>query len=431
VLYPGQSVDAQGHLNVGGCGLSQLAEEYGTPLYVLDLEQVRERMSRYLSVFRARYPRSQVAYAGKAFLCAGFCPLIAETNLHLDVSTEGEFRTALAGGFPAEKLIFHGSNKSREELILALDHRVGRVMVDNFLELDLLTSLLSARNARQRVVLRLSPGIDPDTHELVATGKVDTKFGFDIASGAALEAMKQAIANPALEVLGIHCQIGSQLLDDTAHVPAIEQMVAFMKEVHDELGYQTRELNIGGGLGVRYTDSDAPPTVGEFAESIIQKLESELEKTGLPAPELWQEPGRSLIAEAGVTLYRVGARKEIPDLRTYVSVDGGMSDNIRPGLYGSRYDALVANKADHACTETVTISGKHCETDTLIRDIALPTLEEGDLLAVQCTGAYNYSMASNYNRVPRPPVVGVRGGQARLLVRRETIEDVLQYDVLP
>ncbi len=425
----GQSVNAQGHLEIGGVDTVSLAENYGTPLIVFDEELVRRRMRTYLQICRDHQITSELVYAAKAFLTAGFCQIVDDVGLHLDVASGGELYTALAGGFPADRIVMHGNNKSWDELDMAVRNGVGRIVVDNFLEISLLESVCQKAGRKTGVVVRVSPGIDPDTHELVSTGQVDTKFGFDIASGAALKAVNEVFTVSKFDLLGVHCQVGSQMMDLSAHGPAIDQMVDFMVSVRDNFGIHLPELNIGGGLGIAYTPDESPPSVEEFCTQVYSTFRAAIARTGLTEPAMWQEPGRYLVAEAGTTLYRLGARKDIPGCRTYVSVDGGMSDNIRPCLYGSRYSAVVANKADHPNEREFAIAGKHCETDVLIREISLPEIETGDLLAVQCTGAYTYSMASNYNRMPRPAVVAIRGGVPRLLVRREDYKDLLQFDV--
>jgi diaminopimelate decarboxylase len=357
------------------------------------------------------------------------CRIVAEEGLHLDVASGGELYTALSADFPPERLVFHGNNKSIEELEMALEAGVGRIVIDNDLEIDLLERLTADRERAVPVALRVSPGIDPDTHELISTGQVDTKFGFDIGSGAAMRAVERVHQSRNLDLKGAHCQIGSQLMDLSAHLPAIDQMLDFAKEARDSLGVEFGEINLGGGLGIRYTAEDEPPSMDEFAAQIVERFASGIQSRGLNHIALWQEPGRSIVGDAGTTLYRIGAHKDIPGIRSYVCIDGGMSDNIRPGLYSSQYSALVANKANLPADQVVTISGKHCETDTLIKDASIQQTEPGDILAVQCTGAYNYSMASNYNRMPRPAVVAVSKGEARVIVARESYEDVIRKDL--
>ncbi|MFN3648653.1 MAG: diaminopimelate decarboxylase [Armatimonadota bacterium] len=431
LLLGTQRVNAQGHLEIGGVDTVDLAREFGTPLYVMDEATLRRNCRDYLAAFRARWHDVKVSFAGKAFLCKGICKVIEQEGFCLDVASGGELYTALEAGFPAERISVHGNNKSVEELQMALDARVGHIVVDNFLELDQLTELTRGLSEPQSVLLRVAPGIDPQTHRRISTGQVDTKFGFDVASGAALAALSRAQEIPGLRLRGIHCHVGSQLLDTDCHVDSVAVMVDLLAQVKRDLGIELEELNIGGGLGIRYLRDHRPPTLEEFADAVTQTLREELDRHGLKAPVLLQEPGRSLVGEAGTTLYTIGSSKLVPGVRTYVSVDGGLSDNPRPALYEAKYEVLVANKAGQPHDQVVTVAGKHCETDILFKDVALASPRAGDLLAVQSTGAYNFVMASNYNRFRRPPVVLVNDGRADLLVRRETFEDLVARDVIP
>jgi diaminopimelate decarboxylase len=431
LLHGTQRINAAGHLEIGGVDTVHLAEDYGTPLYVVDERAFRDRAREYVTAFRKYYPRTEVAYAGKVFLCKAMCRLVEQEGLGLDVASGGELYTALKAGFPPPRITLHGNNKSPEELRMALEAGVGRIVVDNAYELDLLTELTAGRKRPQPVLLRVAPGIDPHTHRRISTGQVDTKFGFDIGSGAALAAIQRAREIPALRLLGLHCHVGSQLLDTECHADSVAAMVDLLATVRTALGVELEELNIGGGLGIRYLEEQRPPTCEEFAQRIATVLTEKLRTAGLRAPVLHQEPGRSLVGEAGITLYRVGSIKEIPGVRTYVAVDGGLSDNPRPALYEARYEVLSASRAAEAHCRTVTVAGKHCETDVLFRDVPLPDPRPGDLLAVQCTGAYNFAMASNYNRFPRPAVVLVAEGHSELIVRRQTYEDLVAQDVMP
>lgn len=429
MLLGTQRVNGEGRLEIGGCDATRLAEEFGTPLYVVDEATIRQNCRAYLAAFRERYPRVELYYASKAFLCMALCRVFQEEGLKMDVASGGELYLALQAGFPADRLAFHGNNKSEEELVMALDAGVGRIVVDNTLELETLSRLAAGRAEPVDVSIRVAPGIDPHTHKLIRTGQVDTKFGFDMGSGAALAAVRRAIDTPGLSVRGVHCHVGSQLLDTEAHTAAVPIMVEFLKEIRDTTGRELEELNIGGGLGIRYISSHQPPALDQFAESVVNVLHEKLNAAGLALPILQQEPGRFLVGEAGTTLYRVGAIKEIPGVRTYVAIDGGMSDNPRPQLYEAVYEALLANRAGEPAESVVTIAGKHCETDILIWDTRLPAPRSGDLLAVQSTGAYNHAMASNYNRFLRPPVVFVHEGRARLAVRRESYEDLVRNEL--
>ncbi|HZT44478.1 MAG TPA: diaminopimelate decarboxylase [Chthonomonadaceae bacterium] len=436
MLLGTQRIDAQGHLEIGGCDTTRLAAEFGTPLYVMDEAAIRANCRRYRAAFEARYPQNAIYYASKAFLTLAMARLIAQEGLGMDVAALGELYTALEAGFPVERLALHGNNKSREELELAVSHRIGHIIVDNFHEMDLLGQVVAEAGATVNVLIRTTPGVDPVTHRLIRTGQADTKFGFNIMDGSALQAVKRVLATPGLQFRGLHCHIGSQLLDAETHVQAVEIMVGLMRAVVEETGAPVEELNIGGGLGVRYLPEDCPPSYEAFAEQIATTLKRALDAAGLPYPRLGQEPGRALVAEAGTTLYMVGAIKtvpitEAPGARTYVAIDGGMSDNPRPQLYEAAYSCLLANKADQSPDEVVTIAGKHCETDILIWNARLARPEPGDLLAVQTTGAYNYVMASNYNRFLRPAIVFVADGQADLIVERESLEDLIQRERLP
>ncbi len=429
-----QRVNKRGHLEVGGCDAVDLVAEFGTPLYVVDEATVRTNCRAYRAAFEERYPNVRVEYAAKAFLCVAMAQLIQEEGLHLDVASAGELHTALRAGFPAAELVLHGNNKSLEELRLAIEVGVGRIVVDSFHELALLDQVAPLQRRPQDVLLRVAPGVDPHTHRRIRTGQADTKFGLNIQSGAALDAVKQIIGTPSLIFTGLHCHIGSNLMDATAHRAAIEAVLDLAAQVRDETGLTVEELNIGGGLGIRYTPDDAPPSLDDFATSIVDSLNDGLAARHLPQPLLLLEPGRSIIGEAGTTLYTVGSLKDVllpePEgVRHFVAIDGGMSDNPRPQLYDAVYSALIANKAASPATFTARIAGKHCETDTLIEQTRIQSPEPGDILAVQSTGAYNYSMASNYNRLPRPAVVFVRDGGARLVVRRETLDDLVSHDL--
>jgi diaminopimelate decarboxylase len=429
-----QRVNENGRLEIGGCDAVELAAQFGTPLYVMDEATLRANCRAYRAAFEARYPNVRVEYAAKAFLCVAMAQLIHEEGLHLDVASAGELHTALRAGFPPADLVFHGNNKSLDELRLAVASGVGRIVVDSFYELDLLGQVAPLQRRPQDVLLRIAPGVDPHTHRRIRTGQADTKFGLNIESGAALEAVRRIVGTSSLIFAGLHCHIGSNLMDATAHVAAIEAVLDLAVQVRDETGLSVEELNVGGGLGIRYTPNDTPPTLDEFADSLVGALDDGLASRHLPQPLLLLEPGRSIVGEAGTTLYTVGAMKDVPlpgqaGTRHYVAIDGGMSDNPRPQLYDAVYSALVANKAGHAADFTARIAGKHCETDTLIDQTLIQHPEPGDVLAVQSTGAYNYSMASNYNRLPRPAVVFVHDGEARLVVRRETLDDLVSHDL--
>ncbi len=437
MLLGTQRVGAHGHLEIGGCDTVALARAFGTPLYVMDEQCVRDNCRSYKAAFDARYPKNEVSFATKAYLNMAICRIMDEEGYGLDVASAGELYTAALAEFPMERILLHGNNKSAEELQMALDEEVGRVVVDNLLELRLLMDMARVQGVNQKIFLRVTPGIDPRTHRRIRTGQEDTKFGLSIASGAALEAITEALSYaPHIDLTGLHCHIGSQLLDTHTHEQAIDIMVGFMRAVADATGWMPQDLDIGGGLGIRYTEDQTPPTHDAFADALIGALNVALAKHGVPPPTLWQEPGRALVGEAGTTLYTVGAIKRVPipedpGTRTYVAIDGGMSDNPRPQLYDAQYEVLVASKMGEPKTQTVTIAGKHCETDILIASAHVGNIETGDTLAVQSTGAYNYAMASNYNRFRKPACVFVADSVADLVSRRETLDDVVRLDIVP
>nr|CAA9223137.1 Diaminopimelate decarboxylase [uncultured Armatimonadetes bacterium] len=437
MLLGTQCVNDAGHLEIGGCDVVDLARRFGTPLYVVDEAFLRDNLRRYKQAFAERYPaETTVYYAAKAFLITAMVRVIDQEGLSLDVASGGELHTALAAGFPPERIILHGNYKSEGELRAALEAGVGRIVVDNFFELRRLNALAAETGRVQPVLIRVTPGIDPHTHRRIRTGQEDTKFGINISDGSALEAIGEALDFPNLNLLGIHCHIGSQLLDSKSHEDAIEVMVAFLAQIRETTGRALEELNIGGGLGVRYLPEHKPPTYEEFADTVCATLKRFLKQYDLEPPRLSQEPGRALVAETGTTLYTIGPTKRVnitedPGSRTYVSVDGGMSDNPRPQLYDAVYTAMVANRAGQPRDQVVTVAGKHCETDLMITDIALGDTDIGDILAVQSTGAYNHAMASNYNRFPRSTVVFVRDGEADVVYERETLDDLLRQDRIP
>jgi diaminopimelate decarboxylase len=437
MLLGTQRVNDRGHLEIGGCDTAELAAQFGTPLYVMDEATIRANCQRYVTAFEKRYPgESLVTYAGKAFLVQAMARLADQEGLSLDVAAGGELYTALTAEFPVERILFHGNNKSDWEIRMGVQAGVGRFVVDNFFELRRLDAMAGEAGRVQPILLRVTPGIDPHTHRRIRTGQEDTKFGINISDGAAMEAIQEALILPNIKLLGIHCHIGSQLLDTKSHEDAIDVMVEFLAAIKAHTGVAVEELNIGGGLGVRYLESQNPPSYETFADIICGTLEKAFERHGVTPPRLLQEPGRALVAEAGTTLYTLGPIKKVnivedPGYRYYVSVDGGMSDNPRPQLYDSVYSAMVANRAGQPRDRVVTIAGKHCETDILIWDINIGDTDIGDILAVQTTGAYNHAMASNYNRFLRPTVVFVNEGQADVVYERENLDDVIKQDRIP
>ncbi|MFM7674135.1 MAG: diaminopimelate decarboxylase [Synechococcus sp.] len=424
------ALDPEGRLVVGGCGLSELARTYGTPLYVLDEATLRATCRAYREALAAHYPGPALAlYASKANSSLAITALVASEGLGLDAVSAGELLTALEGGMPPERIVLHGNNKSSEELELAA-RRGATVVVDNWLDLELLAELAPRLENPVRLMLRFTPGIECHTHEYIRTGHLDSKFGFDPDQ---LETVLRHLQGcPWGTLTGLHAHIGSQIFELQPHRD-LAGVMADALALARSLGHPVTDLNVGGGLGIRYVASDDPPSIEEWVRGVAVAVAEACTARGLELPRLLCEPGRSLVATAGVTLYAVGSRKEIPGLRTYLSVDGGMSDNPRPITYQSQYTALLADRpCDTTGLETVTVAGKHCESgDVLLKDVALPRAERGDVLAVLATGAYNASMGSNYNRIPRPAAVLVHNGIAEVVQRREQPEDLLRYDVLP
>ncbi len=420
----------EGRLVIGGIPAADLARQFGTPLYVMDEARLRENCRAYVQALRAAFPDSQAIFASKALCCMATCRLAHEEGLALDVVSVGEIHTALRAGVPADLLLLHGSNKTPDELALALEVAVGRIVVDNFYDLELLETLTDRIGRAADVLLRLTPGIEPHTHKAIQTGGVDSKFGFGMVDGSAREAVARTLDIPSLRLRGLHCHIGSQVLDLEPFALAAEAMMEFAAWMAREHNAPVEELDLGGGLGIRYLPEDRPPSVEAYVSTLARIVRGRASADGLPLPRVMVEPGRSIAGDAGATLYTVGAVKRIPGVRTYVSVDGGMYENPRPALYAARYQSVLADRLAEPPTATVTIAGRCCESgDVLIWDARLPEPRPGDLLAVFGTGAYNYSMASNYNRYPRPPIVFASGGRARVVVEGETIDDLLARDV--
>ena len=412
------AVNGEGHLTVGGIDTVELAHEYGTPLYVMDEDLIREHCRSFKQSMDKYYGgKGLVCYASKAFCCKAMCRIMLEEGLGLDVVSEGELYTALSVGFPAEKLCFHGNNKTDHELSYALEQGVGRIIVDNIFELDRLNALAEKTGKTANIMYRIKPGIDAHTHNFIMTGQIDSKFGFALETGEAYEAVKKAISASHINLVGLHCHIGSQIFDIDPFVKAAEVMLTFIAKIKNELGFEVKELNLGGGFGIKYTEEDAPVAYEKYMEKVSAKVAEVCAEQKLTQPFILIEPGRSIAAPAGITLYTVGGKKVIPNIRTYVSVDGGMGDNPRYALYQSK-------------CEVVTVAGKCCETGDLIGEgMPIQPVEPGDILAVLATGAYNYSMSSNYNRIPKPAVVMVSGGKSRVAVKRETLEDIVRNDL--
>ena len=422
-------VNNRGHLVIGGCDVTELAASLGTPLYLLDEEDIRTRCRRFKAEFGRRHADSSVLYAGKAFLNRALAVIIKEEGLGLDVVSPGELAIAKSADFPMDAVYYHGSNKSAEELKRALRHHVGRIVVDSYDELEMLAQIASETGHIPDILLRLTLGVDPHTHEYIDTSRVDTKFGFALFHAA--EAVAKAMAAPSLNLVGFHFHLGSLISEVQPYQEAIELVLEFAADMAEKHGLELEELDIGGGFAIQYVASAAVPSISDFAEAIVSRLVAKCRQLRLPLPMLTIEPGRAIVGPAGVALYRVGVIKDIPGIKRYVSVDGGMGDNIRPALYGAQYEAVAANKMLDKEDSKVTIAGRFCESgDILVRDIALPALSAGDLVAVASCGAYCLPMASNYNVVPRPAVAMVMGGEACLIRRRETIEDLTRCDLV-
>ncbi|MCL5734188.1 MAG: diaminopimelate decarboxylase [Actinobacteria bacterium] len=427
LVYPiATSHNAAGHLEIDGCDVVELVSQLGTPLVMYHEGSIRDQCRRYMQAFSEHTDDFEIIYASKAFSSVAVNELVLEEGLSVDVSSGGEYHIAKAAGFPAKRIFFHGNNKTPDELRYALTGGVGFVVVDSFQELDLLEELVAVRGEQQRILLRITPGIEAHTHSYIQTGQVDSKFGFGLGDGVAVEAIRRALAMRHLMLVGLHAHIGSQIFQLEAFRRAIEILVRLIGEANARFDFNCRYLNIGGGLGIRYVDEDMPSSIGEYAAVKVEGVRNEMSALHLPMPRVLIEPGRSIVGKAGVTAYTVGTIKEIPGVRTYMSVDGGMSDNIRPMLYDAQYQGMLANKADQPADTTVTVVGKHCEsTDVLIKDARIAKPEPGDVFVMPATGAYCYAMASNYNGSPRPAVVLINGGRARVIIERESYGDLV------
>ena len=429
-LYGTSAVNSKGELIIGGVNTLDLAREFGTPLYVYDVALIRQKAKELKEVFEQHELNYQIAYASKAFSCVAMIQLVEEEGLSLDVVSGGELYTALAAGFPPERIHFHGNNKSLEEIEMAVKAKIGCFVVDNFYELQLLESAAKKYDQIVSVLIRTTPGVEAHTHDYILTGQEDSKFGFDLKSGQAEKAIHQLIRHPNFQLLGLHCHIGSQIFDTTGYVLAVKKLFEAMKQWRDSLQFVPTVLNLGGGFGIRYSKDDDPLPLADYIHAIANAVKDEAKKTGMNTPEIWIEPGRSLVGDAGITLYTVGSEKHLPSIRHYISVDGGMTDNLRPALYQAKYEAALANRMNDRIDGNFSIAGKCCETgDMLIWDYPLPKPDQNDILAVFCTGAYGYAMSNNYNRIPRPAVVFVEHGQAQLVVKRETYKDIISHDL--
>ncbi|AGB40578.1 diaminopimelate decarboxylase [Halobacteroides halobius DSM 5150] len=425
-------VSQDGILEVAGHNLVDIAEEYGTPLYILDEKEIRDNCRAYREAFEKWYPNSETLYASKAFLSVAMARIIDQEGLGLDVVSGGELHVALEADFPVEKIYFHGNNKTPDEIEMALDAGIKSFVVDNQYELELLNQLAGKHGVVQDILLRVTPGIEAHTHSYIQTGQTDSKFGVGVQNGLALETIKQVKELKNVKLVGLHCHIGSQIFKLKSFAKAIEVMMDFVEEVKEETGLVMEELNLGGGIGIPYTEDEEKPSIDQYAEIVTKTIKETCESLDMPLPKIINEPGRSIVGTAGSTIYRVGSVKQIPNIRKYVAVDGGMPDNIRPALYDAEYEACVVNKADQELEETVTITGKCCESgDILIKDIKLPHIEPGDILLTSCTGAYGYAMSSNYNGVTRPGVLLLSENNIDWIVKPESKQDLISNDVLP
>ena len=425
-------VNNENHLEIGGCDCVELAKEYGTPLYIMDEGLIRKYCKIYKDSMDKFYTgNGLVLYASKAFSTVYMCKIIAQEGLGLDVVSGGELYTALKAEFPVEKIYFHGNNKTAAELQMAVDNNIGRIVVDNLYELEILNDIAAKANKKVKILFRIKPGIDAHTHDFIQTGQIDSKFGVALETGEAMNIIEKAVSMSNVEVIGIHCHIGSQIFDLAPFELAAKVMMTFISDIKKKFGVAIKELNLGGGYGIKYLPEHDPIEYNYYIESVSKIVKSLATELDIELPFILMEPGRSIAGPAGITLYTVGAIKDIPGVRKYVSVDGGMADNPRYILYQSPYDAVLANDPTRAKEEVITIAGKCCESgDVLIKDITMPKIQSGDYLAVLATGAYNYSMSSNYNRIPKPPVVMVKDGVSKIIVKRETYEDILANDVI-
>lgn len=424
-------VNEKGHLTVSGVDTVELAHTYGTPAYIMDEQMIRDACLRFKRSMEQYYSgNGLVCYASKAFCCKEMCRIMKSEEIGLDVVSMGELYTAMSVDFPADQICFHGNNKSDAELEYALDCKVGRIIVDNQEELERLDKIASKKGVKASVMFRIKPGIDAHTHSFIRTGQIDSKFGVALETGEAMEIIKDALTREHIFLRGIHCHIGSQIFDMDPFVLAAQVMLQLIADVKLQTGYEIPELNLGGGFGIKYVSSDHPAAYEDYMQRVSEALKQKAEELNLSLPFVLIEPGRSIAGPAGLTLYTVGAVKNIPNIRTYVSVDGGMTDNPRYALYQSVYDMEIANKANMEKTTCVTVAGKCCESgDLLGEQVDLQPAEAGDILAVLATGAYNYSMASRYNRTPGLPVIMVNNGESRVVVKRETLDDLVKNDI--
>lgn len=421
-------INQAGHLTIGGVDSLKLAKEYGTPLVVYDVSQIRNQIRAFKKVFEEEQVNYAVSYASKAFASIAIYQVANEEGAYTDVVSAGELYTAMKANFPMERVSFHGNNKSKEELEMAVKNHVGKIMIDNFYEINLLNQVLEEQDSEINVMLRITPGISAHTHEYDQTGQVDSKFGFDLKSGQADKALQEVLKNQRMHMLGIHAHIGSQIFELNGFEMAAAKLVDVAASWRKNYDYTAQVINVGGGFGIKYVQEDHPLKPEEFVKAIVKTIKDEATKHNFPLPEIDIEPGRSIVGPAGYNLYKVGSMKEIPGLVPYVAVDGGMGDNIRPALYQAKYETVLANDPQRKASQEFHVAGKYCESGDILADAKLPSLKAGDILAMLDTGAYGYSMASNYNRNPRPAVVFAEDGKAQVVIRRESLEDLVHLD---
>ncbi|RDY22684.1 diaminopimelate decarboxylase [Romboutsia maritimum] len=417
-------------LHIGGVSCVELSKKYSTPLYVLDEKLVRENCREYIKHFKVNENNNKVAYAGKAFLPLYMCKIISEENLYLDVVSGGELYTANKAKFPMERILFHGNNKTLDEIKMGIELGVGIFVVDNLYELELIEKICKEKNKVQKIYFRITPGIEAHTHDYIKTGQVDSKFGFGLINKELYNAIEKLYRYKNVELVGLHAHIGSQIFDVKAYMEEVEVMMKLVKEIQEKYNIYLKEIDLGGGIGVYYTKEDNPKPIKEFCEAIIKMAQKVCERIGINLPKLVIEPGRSIVANAGSTLYTIGSIKDIKDVRTYVSIDGGMTDNIRPSLYHARYECSIVNKMNDKELNKVTVAGKCCESgDILITNTKIMDIKSDDILITTSTGAYGYSMASNYNKIPKPAVVSVMNGKDILICKRQSYEDMINLEL--
>jgi diaminopimelate decarboxylase len=417
-------------LYIGGVSTLSLAEKYGTPLIVIDEKLVRANCKRYIEAFKVSNGINKVTYAGKAFLPLAMCRIVNEEMLCLDVVSGGELYTALQSGFPSEKIYFHGNNKTLDEIEMAVENNIGRFVVDNLNELNLINEAAKKHSKMQKVMLRITPGIEAHTHEYIKTGQIDSKFGFTLLGDITLKAVEKAASLSNIKFIGLHCHIGSQIFETEPFEDEVDIMLQLVSDIKEKLDIEIEELDLGGGFGIYYVKGDKPKKIEEICKAILCRAEIVAKKLNIKLPTLIIEPGRSIIGNSGTTLYSVGSIKEIPNVRKYVAVDGGMTDNIRPALYNAQYECALCSKMESDIVEKITVCGKCCESgDILIQNTEIPKAETGDILAVATTGAYGYSMANNYNKIRKPAVILVKDGKSKLICKRQSYEDLISNEI--